>query len=65
MIDYIDKLLSATSSGVSIALLTFGISAPVGITGARPALTFYFSNKVTKQLKTVKKKKSKHNKGFC
>ena len=46
--DYIDKILivlSATSSGVSIILITSVVASPIGIVSAKPYFNFFFNNK--------------------
>ena len=46
--DYIDKILivlSATSSGVSIILITSVVASPIGIVSAKPYFNFFFNNR--------------------
>ena len=64
--DYFDKsliVLSVTSGGVSIASFATVIGAPIGITSARPSLSFSLcTGLVKKLLKATRNKKKKHNK---
>ena len=55
--------LSTTSGFVSIVLFATVIGAPVGIARASFSLVFSINNRIAKNLlKTMRKKKQKHNK---
>ena len=58
-------VLSATSASVSIASLATSVSAPSWITSASLSLVFSISDRIAlKLLKTMIKKKMKHNKNL-
>ena len=64
--DYFDKfsiVLSATSSGISIASFATVIETPVGKASASLSLSFSLSTGILKELlKTMRNKKKNHNK---
>ena len=64
--DYIDKVLivlSATSGGVSIILLTSIVGAPVGVASASLTLFFSLTTGIVKKLLNItRSKKQKHDK---
>ena len=61
--DYIDKILIATSSEVSIISFTSIAGAPVGIESATLTLTFSLTTGIVKKLLNIRRnKKRKHDK---
>ena len=54
--DYIDKVLSATTSGVSIILFTSIVGAPVGIASASFTLIFSLTTGIVKKITEYNKK---------
>ena len=61
--DYIDKILIATSSGVSIISFTSIIEAPVGIASASLILSFSLTTGIVKKLLNITiNKRKKHDK---
>ena len=57
--DYIDKVLSATTSGVSIILFTSIVGAPVGIASASFTLIFSVTAGIVKNLLNITRNKKK------
>ena len=57
--DYMDKILSATTGGVSICSFTSIVGAPVGIASASFTLIFSLTKGITKKLLNITRKKKK------
>ena len=55
--DYIDKILSAATGGISIISFTTIVGAPVGIASASLTLFFSLTTGITKKLLNITRKK--------
>ena len=58
--DYIDKILSAATGGVSIFLFTSTVGAPVGIASASFLLSFSLTTGITKKLLRITREKKEN-----